>query len=230
MPIELQPKLLRVLNDLKYRPLGGTRERKATARVVAATNVDLQDAIARGTFRQDLFFRLSVLEVRIPPLRERLEDIPLLAWHFARKFATSEGRSSIDLHPEALAALQTWHWPGNVRELSNVIQRAVVLSSGPVVGPAVLGFGARPLVAPPHPPEPPPTATWDELPFTEAKAAATQAFCHAYLVRRLAEAGGNVTLAARAAGLQRPNFKREMRKYGVTSSSDLDPSELDPDE
>jgi two-component system response regulator HydG len=233
MPIGLQPKLLRVLESGRFRPLGSRSEKKLTARVIAATNVELKQAIAEGAFRGDLYFRLHVLRIHVPPLRERMEDVPLLAAHFAKKFAANEGRLGVELTEEALAALMTYDWPGNVRELSNAVLRAVVLTSGRVVGAADLvlptSSGVFSKGPPPSPPSPTPGdgqswEDWMRLPLSEAKAELLEAFTRQYLLRRLRDAEGNVSRAAVAAGMQRPNFKREMRKYGITANGD-DPTE-----
>ncbi len=218
MPLGLQPKLLRVLQSGAYQSVGGRRERELSARVVAATNVDLHDAIRGRRFREDLYFRLAVLELYVPPLRDRAEDIPLLAAHFVRKFAASDGREAVSLSPEALDKLVAHSWPGNVRELSNTLLRAVILEPGRVLGPGSLQFGstsagrvARPV------PVPGETAFSDllGLSLSEAKKEALARFSRAYLKNRLAEADGNVTRAATLAGMLRPNFKREMRRFGI---------------
>jgi DNA-binding NtrC family response regulator len=218
MPIELQPKLLRALENHTFRPIGSSKERPLTARIVAATNVDLRAAAARGTFREDLFFRLAVLTIEVPPLRERTEDIALLANHFAKKYGASEGRAGIRLSDEALAGLVACRWPGNVRELANSVQRAVVLSSTRVVELEDLALSAR---------DAPPEAAQDwaeymDLPLTEAKAAVVNAFTRAYIEAKLAAHGGNVSRAAAVSGMQRPNFKREMRRLGVEAAPDDD--------
>ncbi|MEQ1504468.1 MAG: sigma-54 dependent transcriptional regulator [Myxococcota bacterium] len=218
MPIGLQPKLLRVLQSLRYRPLGSRTERELTARVIAATNIDLHKAIGRGAFREDLYFRLNVLTIHVPPLRDRPEDVPLLASHFARKFAATEGRAGIEISDEAMHALEAYDWPGNVRELANTVLRAIVLTNGRRIGVEELGLATH---RQHHPPEtdgaalPDGWEAWMRLPLAEAKAEATAAFVAAYLARKLEESHGNVTRAAALAGVQRPNFKREMRKYGV---------------
>ncbi|MCA9488352.1 MAG: sigma-54-dependent Fis family transcriptional regulator [Myxococcales bacterium] len=229
MPIGLQPKLLRVLESRKVRPLGARKELDVTARVVAATNVDLRKRIAEGTFREDLFFRLAVLAVEVPPLRERIEDVPLLAVHFSRRFANAEGRSSVELPPETLQALMAYGWPGNVRELSNTLQRAVVLSPDRRIRPEELGLRPGDASEPPPAEVPPPVdvaapppAGWEDLydlPYTQAKAALVDRFAPTYLQRRLREHDGVVSRAAAASGLQRPNFRREMKRYGVSSGS-----------
>jgi two-component system, NtrC family, response regulator PilR len=151
LPPHLQVKLLRVLEDPEVRPVGGVKPVRVDVRIVAATNRDLAQALAAGTFRQDLFYRLNVILLHLPPLRERREDLPLLVDHFLQKFAAASGRSPKVVSPEALAVLEGYAWPGNVRELENVIERAVTLEPGPVIGadalPASLRRGATPEVA-----------------------------------------------------------------------------------
>jgi DNA-binding NtrC family response regulator len=131
---QLQPKLLRVLQEREFEPLGSERTQKVDVRVIAATNRDLPRMVADGTFQEDLFYRLSVIPIEIPPLRERPEDVPVLAEHFLRKHAGRLGKAVERIDGEAMAALSAYPWPGNVRELENAIERAVVLSTGPVIG------------------------------------------------------------------------------------------------
>jgi DNA-binding NtrC family response regulator len=128
--VEIQSKLLRVIQEREFRRLGGLENIKVDVRIIAATNTDLQAAVRQGTFRDDLYYRLNVIVVRIPPLRERSEDIPLLSEHFIKKYAEESQREDIFLDPAALKVLLDYDWPGNVRELENVIERAVVLSPG----------------------------------------------------------------------------------------------------
>jgi transcriptional regulator with PAS, ATPase and Fis domain len=145
----LQAKLLRVLQEREFEPLGSERSQKVDVRVIAATNRDLQQMAADGKFQEDLFYRLNVIPIRIPPLRERREDIPVLAEHFVRKHAQRTGRPAQRLHESALAALQRNDWPGNVRELENTIERAVVLSRDAVIGAdAISGLRAAAPAAP----------------------------------------------------------------------------------
>lgn len=127
--MEIQSKLLRVIQEREFRRLGGLENIKVDVRIIAATNVDLQVAVRQGTFRDDLYYRLNVIVIKIPPLRERTEDIPLLAEHFIRKYADDDQKDRLRLEPSALRVLMDHGWPGNVRELENVIERAVVLSS-----------------------------------------------------------------------------------------------------
>jgi formate hydrogenlyase transcriptional activator len=133
LPLELQPKLLRVLQEGEFERLGGSRTIKVDARVIAATNRPLANAVNEGKFREDLFFRLDVFPVEVPPLRERREDIPLLAWTFVREFANSMGKAIDAVDAGSMAALLAYSWPGNVRELRNVIERAMILTRGPTL-------------------------------------------------------------------------------------------------
>jgi transcriptional regulator with PAS, ATPase and Fis domain len=128
--MEIQAKLLRVIQEREFRRLGGLENIKVDVRIIAATNMDLQANVQQGLFRNDLYYRLNVIAIKIPPLRDRAEDIPLLSEHFLRKYAEENQRGSFILEPSALKALMDYHWPGNVRELENAIERAVVLSPG----------------------------------------------------------------------------------------------------
>jgi DNA-binding NtrC family response regulator len=152
LPLALQAKLLRVLQDHAFERVGGTRTLQVDIRVLAATNRDLARAVAAGAFRQDLFFRLQVIPLTLPPLRERREDIPRLAEGFVHKHSRALKRPRLGLTPETLDCLQHYDWPGNVRELENVIERAVVLSSGDTIQPedlalSALGGGPSPVTA-----------------------------------------------------------------------------------
>ncbi len=139
----LQAKLLRVLQDREVEPLGAERTTRVDVRVIAATNRNLAQMVAEGTFQEDLFYRLNVIPIEIPPLRDRREDIPVLVEHFRRKHAQRIGKTLETVAPDAIAWLQQYAWPGNVRELENTIERAVVLSAGPVIGlDAISGLGA----------------------------------------------------------------------------------------
>jgi DNA-binding NtrC family response regulator len=131
MGLETQAKILRVLQDRKFMHLGGVNEIQVDVRIIAATNVDLRQQVKDGKFRDDLFYRLNVITIDLPPLRQRKNDIPLLAQHFAQKFADENGKPTLNLTPEAMRPLLDYDWPGNVRELENVIERAVVLANGP---------------------------------------------------------------------------------------------------
>jgi formate hydrogenlyase transcriptional activator len=131
LPLELQPKLLRVLQEGEFERLGGSKTIKVETRVIAATNRPLEQAVREGRFRQDLFYRLDVFPIEVPPLRERREDIPLLSWTFVKEFGNSMGKPIEEIAEDSMNALQDYHWPGNIRELRNVIERAMILSQGP---------------------------------------------------------------------------------------------------
>jgi formate hydrogenlyase transcriptional activator len=133
LPLELQSKLLRVLQEGEFERLGGTKTIRVDARVIAATNRPLAQAVKEGKFREDLFYRLNVFPIEVPPLRERREDIPMLSWTFVKEFANSMGKRIEEIADESMSALREYHWPGNVRELRNVIERAMILSHGPTL-------------------------------------------------------------------------------------------------
>ena len=134
IPLETQPKLLRVIQEREFMRLGGVENLKVDVRIIAATNVDLQQMMQEGRFREDLYYRLHVITIPLPPLRERKDDIPLLVLHFLQKYGDENGKPGLQLAPEALDLLVDYDWPGNVRELENVIERAVVLSPGSRIG------------------------------------------------------------------------------------------------
>ncbi len=134
MSMETQAKILRVLQDRRFMHLGGVQEIQVDVRIIAATNVDLRKAVSEGKFREDLFYRLNVISLELPPLRSRRQDIPLLAAHFLKHYAEENGMPARTLSPDAMHVLMDYDWPGNVRELENTIERGVVLSAGPVIG------------------------------------------------------------------------------------------------
>jgi two-component system response regulator PilR (NtrC family) len=138
VPLETQAKLLRVMQEREFMRLGGIETIKVDVRIVAATNVDLRRMMEDGRFREDLYYRLHVIAVQMPPLRERKDDIPLLAQHFLQKYGEENARAALELTPDALDLLMEYDWPGNVRELENAIERAVVLSTGPRIGPELV--------------------------------------------------------------------------------------------
>jgi len=138
MGLDTQSKILRVLQDKKFMHLGGVHEIQVDVRVVAATNIDLKAQVREGRFREDLFYRLNVITIDLPPLRGRPGDIPLLVNHFLIKFSTENGKPVRQMSPEALRTIVDYSWPGNVRELENVIERAVVLSNGTLIGTDLL--------------------------------------------------------------------------------------------
>lgn len=144
MGLALQSKILRVLQEREFEPLGAERSHRVDVRVIAATNRDLRRLVTEGTFQEDLFFRLSVIPIELPPLRERVEDVPLLAEHFLRKHAHRMGKRVEGFAPGVVEALKAYDWPGNVRELENTIERAVVLATGPVIAAEISTVSAAP--------------------------------------------------------------------------------------
>ena len=138
MPLELQAKLLRVLQDGEFERLGSSKTIRVNARVIAATNRDLRAAVKEGKFRSDLFYRLSVFPIDIPPLRERREDIPALLWHVLKDLCQRMARNVESIHPATMKSFQEYSWPGNVRELRNAVERNLILNSGPVFRAEVL--------------------------------------------------------------------------------------------
>ena len=143
VPVETQAKLLRVMQEREFMRLGGIETKKVDARIIAATNIDLRQLVAEGKFREDLYYRLHVIKVELPPLRERREDIPLLAQHFLEKYGVENDKRNLELTAEALDFMEAYDWPGNVRELENVIERAVVLATGSRIGPDLIPDAVR---------------------------------------------------------------------------------------
>jgi len=201
----LQAKLLRVLQEREFERVGGTRAIRVDARIIAATNVDLKAAVAAGAFREDLFYRLNVMPIAVPPLRERREDIPLLVRHFVRRYNHELNRRLEGVSPEALAALQEYSWPGNVRELQNVVERLVGLVDHPVIGLDDLPLDL--LLPDQRAPLPGPGA----LHLNEA----TDEFERQIAVRVLERVRWNVSEAARLLGVHRNSLKAKLARWGV---------------
>ena len=213
MSTHLQAKLLRVLEDREIRPVGGTKPVPVDVRIVAATNRDLAQAMARGAFREDLFYRLNVIAVNLPPLRERREDIALLANHFLQKFASESGGPVKVLAPEALACLERCPWPGNVRELENIIERAVTLESGPIVRIESLPESLR------RAPEP--LAHRVELPPEGLDLDAIMERIECDLIRQALERSRGVqSRAAQLLGTGLRSFRYRLQKYGMADRTD----------
>ncbi len=201
MPLALQAKLLRALEERKFQRVGGTREIQVDIRVIASTNRDLEKAIRQRVFRQDLYYRLNVLSFTMPPLRQRREDVPLLASHFAARFSDEHGRPVVGISPAALCCLGAYDWPGNVRELANAVECAVVLGQGDLLRPE--DFPQAVLECQPAVGEP---ATYHEA-VNEAK--------RRILHRALEESEGNVAAAARRLGLHRNYLHRLIKNLGL---------------
>jgi DNA-binding NtrC family response regulator len=208
LPLGLQAKLLRVLETREVRRVGENRARRVNVRIVAATNRPLAEGVNGGTFREDLYYRLAVVDIHVPPLRARREDIRALAQHFYRRFSAEEG----PVPPEMMSALMTRSWPGNVRELRNVIERGVSLrwqESGGAENP----FGA------PIPPGIEAIVPL-ELPLKDARKAWEERFESLYTAALLQKTRGNVTRAAELAGVNRRHLQRMLARLGVKNGED----------
>lgn len=204
MSLKTQAKVLRSLDEQRFEPIGAETSIQVDVRVVAATNKNLEEEIERGNFREDLFYRLNVVPFYVPPLRDRIEDVPLLADHFMKEFTTAYGRKPKELTPEAYQVLQEYPWPGNVRELRNLMERIVIMN------PQVR-VDAR------HIPLNPARRAVFERPaerfgsLHEVRAAAERE----YILKKLEETRGNVTKTAELLGLERSNLYRKMKTLGI---------------
>jgi two-component system, NtrC family, nitrogen regulation response regulator NtrX len=210
MSLKTQAKVLRVLQEQTLEAVGGTTRIKVDARVLAATNKDLQAEIRAGQFREDLYFRLNVIPIFVPPLRDRHEDIPLLADHFMAEFAREYGRRLKTFDAGARTALQQYPWPGNVRELRNVIERLMIMVPGDRIAASDLSFlesggVTRPAVAADHP---------ERMTLHEAR----DRFERDLILRTLAEQQGNMSRTADVLGVERSNLYRKMKAFGIAPS------------
>jgi len=208
--LALQVKLLRVLQEHTYQRVGSSKDIRADIRLIAATNKDLEAEVAKGAFRSDLFFRINVIMLTLPPLRDRREDIPLLARHFVDKYSEVFKCNACDITPDAMNSLCSYDWPGNVREMENVIERSLALSDGsPLTGSELFGDTI------------PQNSDWIEgilkMPLREAR----QEFEKRYLVDKLQRYNGSVTEASLSAGLPRQNYHRKMKQLGIPSARQL---------
>jgi two-component system nitrogen regulation response regulator NtrX len=206
MSLKTQAKVLRVLQEQTMEPVGGTQRIKVDARVVAATNKDLQAEIRAGRFREDLYFRLNVIPIFVPPLRDRPEDIPLLAEHFMSEFAREYGRRPKSFESSALSVLRRYPWPGNVRELRNVIERLIIMVPGDTIAPADLGFLDQHAVEDVEHASPSERLTLHE---------ARDRFERDLILKTLAEQQGNMSRTAEVLGVERSNLYRKMRAFGI---------------
>jgi len=207
LPLSLQVKLLRVLQDEMVRPLGSAEAVKVDVRIIAATAANLAEAVQEGTFRDDLFYRINVLHIEVPPLRDRKEDIPLLVNHFMEKFDKRLRKEITEIQPEALRALMAYPWPGNVRELENVIERTMVLTERPHIDVSELPDkirGPQASIVPPWPSQ-----------ETSLKAN-TMVLEKALIERALQETDNNRTRAAKLLGISHPTLLSKMKTYGIS--------------
>jgi DNA-binding NtrC family response regulator len=210
LDLSVQAKLLRFLQDREVMPLGGERTRRVDVRVIAGTNEDLGRAVHAGAFRADLYFRLNVLPIHLPPLRERRRDIPLLTDHFLVEFNAKKG-SGTTLAPDAIAALITYDWPGNVRELRNLIERLVILNRDRTVGRAQLPFVDQPksVSEASRPPMP-------DIDLKSMKQSLVAEFERNVIYQRWQAHEWNITRTATSLGESRQWLTRQIRKYGLT--------------
>ncbi len=204
MSPNVQAKVLRVLEEQRFEPVGSNTPISVDVRVIAATNKRLDEEIEKGTFRSDLFFRLNVIPFEVPPLRERLEDVPLLIDHFNQRFAKAHGKKPKRYDVKAIEAMQRYSWPGNVRELRNTIERVMIMHQPHKVGVKDLpAFGD----------EEPPASSYRFPSFKEA----SDAYHREFIQRKLDEAGGNVSRAAESMGIDRSHLYRRMRALGLSA-------------
>jgi two-component system nitrogen regulation response regulator NtrX len=219
MSLKTQAKVLRALDEQRFYPVGALTPVHIDARVIAATNKDLEEEIARGNFREDLFYRLNVIPFYVPPLRDRKEDIPLLSREFLSEFGQQYGRPHVEIADSALTALQQYHWPGNVRELRNVIERVLILN------PKVERIEARhlPMLV---------QRTEGVAQRTEGRSGrdanghreefttllqAREAYERDYILKELDRSHGNVSRAAESLGLERSHLYRKMKALGIAT-------------
>jgi two-component system, NtrC family, nitrogen regulation response regulator NtrX len=212
MSLKAQAKVLRILQEKKFERVGGNRLIPTDVRVLAATNKDLEKEMEDGRFRQDLYYRLNVIPLRIPPLRDRREDIPLLVDRFLKDFAHKEGDAEKKVTDEVMTVLMRYHWPGNVRELKNIIERLVIMTQAGVISKcdiAPLFEEGKTQASPPEP----------EI-VSDSFRAAKQDFERQYIVRKLREFDGNISRTAEAIGLERSNLHKKIRSYDLEVKND----------
>jgi len=214
--LSTQAKLLRVLQEREFKPVGGTKWKKVDIRIIAATNKDLKELIKKGTFREDLFYRLNIVPIFLPPLRERREDIPLLVSHFLRKYNRERKREVKAVSPEAMEFLINYSWPGNVRELENLIERLVVISEEDIIRPEHLPPSVRGKSLPLQTEVP---KSWEEVKKIKKKLQREiiEKIEKKFIIETLKKNNWNVTKSAKEVGMQRQNFQALMRKYNIKS-------------
>jgi DNA-binding NtrC family response regulator len=219
MPLGTQAKLLRALQEKEFERVGGNTPIRVDVRLIAATNQDLEAAVRESRFREDLYYRLRVVELTIPPLAARAEDVPLLIDHFLRQAAERFGRAVKPLSGAALRACLGREWKGNVRELRSAVEQALLLAPGPEITPEDLFAGSAGLPAAAAP-----AREGSPASFKDAKERVVEAFERDFLARALRRHGGNITKAAEEVGMYRQNFQQKMRELGIRAEdADTDP-------
>jgi two-component system nitrogen regulation response regulator NtrX len=206
MSLKTQAKILRILQEQNFERVGGTRTLKVDVRVIAASNKNLEEEIARGNFREDLYFRLNVIPIDVPPLRDRIEDIPLLVEEFLQAFSKDDNLESKQMTPEAIYMLQNYHWPGNVRELKNLLERLIIMTSDKIIDVKDIPEPyARRRVAREEP------SLFQGTSLKEAK----RDFEKIYLMKKLEENQGNISQTAEAIGIERSHLHRKIKIHEI---------------
>lgn len=212
--LSIQAKLLRVLQEREFTPVGGTKSKKVDIRLIAATNKDLEKMMKEGTFREDLYYRLNIVPIYLPPLKEREEDIPLLAIHFLKKYSEQMGKKIRGFSPEAMEKLLRYQWPGNVRELENIIERTVVMMEEEMVRPEHIILPGQKKQEEGYPYIPMTTEELKEV-KKQLREKAVEEIEKAFVLNALERNQWNVTKASEEVGMLRPNFQALMRKYNI---------------
>ncbi len=212
--LAIQTKLLRVLQEKEIKPLGDTKSVKVDVRIIASTNQDLKKKIHQGQFREDFFYRLNVLPIRMPPLRNRVEDLPLICSHLLEKHCAKLDRSLKKISPALMELFMKRPWEGNIRELENLIMRGVLFSTGAEIQPSDVGIRPQEASDAGSLPE-----TFESLAYKAAKERVLQRFNDDYIGYYLRQSGGNVTHAAGACGLERQALQQIMRRYGIKADA-----------
>jgi two-component system, NtrC family, nitrogen regulation response regulator NtrX len=205
MSLKTQAKVLRVLEEQTFERVGGKETIRVDVRVLAASNQDLPELIAQGRFREDLYYRLNVVPIEVPPLRDRKEDIPLLTEHFMRVFAAEHGRRLARISVEALAYFLSYDWPGNVRELRNMVERLIIMAPRETIGPADL----------PPPLRPKETGEGEDSPRERTLKEAREAFERSYILAELRANEWHISRTAERLGIERSHLYRKLRSYGI---------------
>jgi transcriptional regulator with PAS, ATPase and Fis domain len=208
MPVALQAKLLRVLQEKSFKRVGGVEDVEVDTRVIASTNRNLEDAIARGEFRDDLYYRLSVMPIHLPPLRDRIDDIPLLARYFLEKFNVEHQRCIQEFSPESMEALQSHDWPGSVRELRNTVERAVIQTPGTIIQECHLGLFR---------PSGTPRGEW----VLELEDPSIRTAERALIEQVLRRSRWNISRTARILGINRSTLYSKIRDYEIPQPADV---------
>jgi transcriptional regulator with PAS, ATPase and Fis domain len=212
--LNFQSKLLRVIQEREFTPVGGVQPKKVDLRLIVATNKDLEKLVEQSQFREDLFYRLNVISITMPPLREKKDDVPLLAYHFLKKYANGMKSNIKSISVDAMNMLIAYSWPGNVRQLENVIERAIVMAEGDTVTTDHLPFVVRDEITHPDASIP---KTSQELKETKKKIreSAVESIEKSFILDALTRNDWNVTKSAKEVGMQRSNFQALMRKYNI---------------